>query len=124
MMTSLTASERMPIFLKKALVALGEAIIVMISLASRTKLPFVMKASSPRSAVQNSTSVLRLAAASFTDIPARGEDSGSLNFISSTFPPAKVSILSAEGKRNILAISSAAASSGLMTIARPSSFFI
>ena len=87
------------------------------------KSPFTMCDSSSLSHVHIRISLLSLLITFFTDIPTSIELSGILNLISSTRSFAKVSILLAAGNLKTRAISSAAAYSGFITIASPSSFF-
>ena len=95
----------------------------MTSFPQNVKSPLGIYASPSRSTVQIRISDFNLVTTSLTFMPTRLEPSGSLNVSSSTRPFPKVSIFIAEGKRKTLAISSAAANSGLIIISSPSSSF-
>ena len=110
-----------PAFLKKSAESLWGAMKEILSPDCIRKFPSGITTMSPRSTAQMSTLLLSFSTTSDTRIWSRADSLGITNFKSSTRPLAKGSILMADGNLKSLAISIAAALSGLMAMERFSS---
>ena len=123
-MAELTVLFSIPALRKKSAQSAWGAIKDILSPPLISKLPSGITTSSPRSTAQISTLLFNRLTTSITFIRSRMDSLGIRNLRSSILPLANSSILMALGKRSSLAISLAAASSGLMARERFSSSLI